>query len=71
MLTKEAAIEGSVVLSAALLHDTIEDTDTTLAELQDAFASEIASVVLEVTDDKLLPKQERKRMQVEHAATIS
>lgn len=71
VLAKEAGITDAVVLSAALLHDTIEDTDTTLAELEAEFGSAVASVVLEVTDDKMLPKQERKRMQIDHAATIS
>jgi guanosine-3',5'-bis(diphosphate) 3'-pyrophosphohydrolase len=71
VLAKEAGIEDGVVLAAALLHDTIEDTDTTFAELEAEFGPEIASVVLEVTDDKLLPKLERKRLQIEHAATIS
>ncbi len=71
VLAQEAGIEAAIVLCAALLHDTIEDTDTTLEELEMAFGSEIAAIVLEVTDDKLLPKQERKRLQVAHAATIS
>src|SRR5882724_10196949 len=71
VLANEAGIEDSVVLSAALLHDTVEDTDTTAAELESTFGSRIAAVVIEVTDDKMLPKRERKQLQVEHAATIS
>jgi GTP diphosphokinase / guanosine-3',5'-bis(diphosphate) 3'-diphosphatase len=59
------------VLIAALLHDTIEDTDTTAAELAAQFGDEVAGIVLEVTDDKSLPKAERKRLQVEHAPSIS
>jgi guanosine-3',5'-bis(diphosphate) 3'-pyrophosphohydrolase len=59
------------VLAAALLHDTIEDTDTTAEELISKFGPEIAGIVLEVTDDKALPKQERKRLQIEHAGTLS
>ena len=58
-------------LCAALLHDTVEDTDTTQAELEAKFGTEIASIVAEVTDDKSLPKAERKRAQIEHAAHIS
>jgi GTP diphosphokinase / guanosine-3',5'-bis(diphosphate) 3'-diphosphatase len=53
------------------LHDTIEDTDTTPQELEAEFGHEIASIVVEVTDDKSLAKQERKRLQIEHAATLS
>jgi guanosine-3',5'-bis(diphosphate) 3'-pyrophosphohydrolase len=71
VLVHEAGIEDRVVLAAALLHDTIEDTATTFAELKAEFGDEIASVVLEVTDDKMLSKQDRKRLQIEHAATIS
>ena len=71
VLANEGGVENSTVLSAALLHDTIEDTDTSYEELVAEFGEAIASVVLEVTDDKLLAKQERKRLQVEHAASIS
>ena len=59
------------VLCAAILHDTIEDTETTVGELQDHFGEKITSIVLEVTDDKSLEKSVRKQKQVEHAATIS
>jgi guanosine-3',5'-bis(diphosphate) 3'-pyrophosphohydrolase len=71
VLSNEVGIDDPVVLAASLLHDTIEDTDTSFEELETAFGGEIASVVLEVTDDKLLPKQERKRLQIEHAASVS
>ncbi|MDE2136454.1 MAG: bifunctional (p)ppGpp synthetase/guanosine-3',5'-bis(diphosphate) 3'-pyrophosphohydrolase [Gammaproteobacteria bacterium] len=59
------------VLMAALLHDTVEDTATTFAELEQAFGPEVAGIVREVTDDKALPKAERKRLQIEHAAHLS
>lgn len=59
------------VLQAALLHDTVEDTDTSLAELEAKFGPVVARIVQEVTDDKRLPKQERKRQQVEHAPHCS
>jgi len=52
---------------AGLLHDTIEDTGTTFAELAKEFGTEVAALVSEVTDDKSLPKAERKRLQVETA----
>ena len=55
------------MLTAAMLHDTIEDTETTEAELRDRFGGRMASIVLEVTDDKSLPKHRRKELQVEHA----
>jgi guanosine-3',5'-bis(diphosphate) 3'-pyrophosphohydrolase len=71
VLAEEGAIRDAAVLAAALLHDTIEDTETTPEELTAAFGAEVAGIVLEVTDDKRLPKAERKRLQIEHAATAS
>ena len=55
------------LLMAAVLHDTIEDTDTTAEEIRNLFGEDVLSLVLEVTDDKSLPKQTRKQLQVEHA----
>jgi guanosine-3',5'-bis(diphosphate) 3'-pyrophosphohydrolase len=59
------------VLLAALLHDTIEDTETSPDEIRQAFGEEVLSLVLEVTDDKSLDKAERKRLQIEEAPNIS
>jgi GTP diphosphokinase / guanosine-3',5'-bis(diphosphate) 3'-diphosphatase len=70
-LVNEGGVTDVEVLCAALLHDTVEDTDTTHEELLDAFGSRIARVVAEMTDDKRLPKAERKRLQVEHAPHVS
>src|ERR1019366_3407964 len=56
---------------AALLHDTVEDTGTTKEELAETFGSDVADLVMEVTDDKSLPKAERKRLQIVHASQIS
>lgn len=58
-------------LIAAVLHDTIEDTDTKEIEIRDQFGEVVLSVVLEVTDDKSLEKMERKRQQVVHAPYLS
>ena len=71
VLANEAGLEDERVLIAAILHDTIEDTETTEQELIRLFGQEITAVVLEVTDDKALPKAERKRLQVENAPDIS
>jgi (p)ppGpp synthase/HD superfamily hydrolase len=59
------------VIIAAVLHDTVEDTDATLDELRFHFGERVAGLVAEVTDDKSLPKQTRKDLQVEHAAHAS
>jgi GTP diphosphokinase / guanosine-3',5'-bis(diphosphate) 3'-diphosphatase len=71
VLVNEGGVTDVEVLCAALLHDTVEDTDTTHEELANAFGSRIARIVAEVTDDKTLAKSERKRLQVEHAAHLS
>lgn len=59
------------VVCAALLHDTVEDTDTSLEEIEAKFGKRVASLVSEVTDDKSLPKARRKELQVEHASHLS
>src|SRR6187431_2849353 len=59
----QADVEDPIVLAAALLHDTIEDTKTT--------HDEIENIVAECSDDKKLDKLERKQAQVEHAAHVS
>lgn len=71
VLKQEGGIDDVAVLTAAILHDTIEDTETTADELRAIFGEEISGIVLEVTDDKSLLKAERKRLQIEHAAHAS
>jgi (p)ppGpp synthase/HD superfamily hydrolase len=60
------ATEGddAALVAAGFLHDTIEDTQTRVDELQTLFGTDVASLVMEVTDDKSLPKLERKRLQI-------
>lgn len=71
VLAEEGGIEDPMILAAALLHDTVEDTDTSVEELTEVFGPDVAAVVAEVTDDRSLPKAERKRQQILHAAHIS
>jgi len=71
VLAGESGVTEDVVLVAAILHDTLEDTQTTPEELREHFGAKIAGIVEEVTDDKSLLKADRKRLQIEHAATIS
>jgi (p)ppGpp synthase/HD superfamily hydrolase len=56
-----------VAIAAAWLHDTVEDVGITFEELETEFGIEVANVVRELTDDKALPKAERKRLQIENA----
>jgi guanosine-3',5'-bis(diphosphate) 3'-pyrophosphohydrolase len=71
LLASVGGVTDVVVLVAAVLHDTIEDTRTTCEELEHRFGREVRSLVEEMTDDKRLPKEERKRLQVEHARRAS
>ena len=71
VLMAEGDVDDVATIVAAILHDTIEDTETSADEVAREFGAKIASVVAEVTDDKRLPKDERKRRQIEHAPDLS
>jgi (p)ppGpp synthase/HD superfamily hydrolase len=66
-----ASITDVNVLCGGILHDTIEDTETTKEELQKEFGDKILNIVLECSDDKLLNKIKRKQLQIEHASNVS
>jgi guanosine-3',5'-bis(diphosphate) 3'-pyrophosphohydrolase len=63
--------EDVAVLQAAVLHDTIEDTDTTAEEIEKAFGADVRGLVLEMTDDMSMPSLARKEHQVARAAGLS
>lgn len=67
LLDTTGGVSDPVVLQAAILHYEVEDTETTYEELVAEFDTKVADIVMEVTDDKALPKQRRKELQVEHA----
>lgn len=67
LLAETGGVEDLVVLQAAILHDTIEDTETSYEDLVVRFGPDVADVVMEVTDDKTLPKAARKQAQIDHA----
>lgn len=71
LLSRVGGVHDLITLQGAVLHDTIEDTETTPGELEAAFGPEVRRLVEEVTDDKRLPKAERKRLQIEHAPQLS
>jgi guanosine-3',5'-bis(diphosphate) 3'-pyrophosphohydrolase len=58
-------VRDTPLLLASILHDTLEDTDATPDEIKEMFGQEVLALVLEVTDDKSLPKEVRKQRQVE------
>ncbi len=64
-------IDNAAVLAAAILHDVIEDSDTTAEQIAERFGASVAEMVVECTDDKDLPRKERRALQVEHAPNIS
>ena len=71
LLANVGKIDDYDILIAAVLHDTVEDTETTPEELTELFGARVCGYVLEVTDDKSLEKAERKQLQVEHAPHLS
>lgn len=71
ILCNEAHITDIETICGALLHDTVEDTETTAEELEDTFGKTIRDIVMDVTDDKTLSKVSRKQAQIDHAAQIS
>jgi len=71
LLANIGKVDDFNILIAAVLHDTIEDTETTKEEITEIFNAEVCGYVLEVTDDKSLPKAERKQKQIEHAPHLS
>jgi len=71
VLMSEGGVTDLPTIIAAVLHDTIEDTETTRDDLVGHFGEHVATIVVEVTDEKHLPKQRRKEMQIEHAPHLS
>ena len=71
ILAEVAAVSDINLLCAAVLHDTVEDTETTFEEIEQTFGRQVRDFVAEVTDDKSLPKSERKSLQVENASKKS
>ncbi len=71
LLARVGGVRDFDVLAAGILHDTVEDTGTTPAELELEFGPRVCALVAEVTDDKSRPKEERKQLQIEHAPHLS
>ncbi len=64
LLAHTGNIADHEILMAAVLHDVLEDTDATTEELSERFGHRITDIVIELTDDMSLPKEERKRQQL-------
>jgi len=71
MLLDIGGIREATTLVAGILHDIVEDTDTSPEELEREFGQEVCRIVLELTDDKALPKSVRKRLQLENVGKHS
>ena len=66
LLARVGGVSDLATLQAAILHDTVEDTETNPEELEAHFGPEVRRLVEEVTDDKGLKKEVRKQLQIEH-----
>ena len=71
VLHTDGGVRDPKVIAAALLHDTIEDTETTYDELRGLFGEDVADTVVELTDTKFLGKEARKRLQIAKAGKSS
>jgi guanosine-3',5'-bis(diphosphate) 3'-pyrophosphohydrolase len=71
LMAKVGGITDIELLQAGMLHDTVEDTDTSPEEIETRFGYAVRSLVMEVTDDKSLEKQQRKRIQIEKIANLT
>ncbi|MDJ0986945.1 MAG: HD domain-containing protein [Desulfobacterales bacterium] len=71
VIAEVGGIDDPHILAAAWLHDTLEDTETSPEELEAAFGKRVRRLVEEVSDDKSLPKDERKQLQIRHAPELS
>ncbi|TNF98701.1 MAG: HD domain-containing protein [Gammaproteobacteria bacterium] len=71
VLVNEGGITDTEILCGAILHDTVEDTETKQEELTKFFGHAISDIVMECTDDHSLEKHERKQAQIDHAPHLS
>jgi len=71
VLWQVGGVRDPALLAAAALHDTVEDTGARPEQIEALFGRQVRDLVMEVTDDKSLPKPERKRLQIEHAGRLS
>lgn len=79
VLSVESGVDDADVLVAAALHDYLEDCcgrpgqpslEQGRHQLRRRFGERVLACVEALNDDKSLEKDERKRLQVEHAATL-
>ena len=71
IICNEGNVTDTDVIIAGILHDTVEDTDTTLDELEEVFGKKVRDIVDECSDDKSLTKEMRKMKQIEKAPLSS
>src|SRR3990172_8229107 len=71
LLARIGGVTDPVTLQAALLHDIVEDTHVTFDDIERGFGKDVRRIVEEVTDDKQLPKETRKQLQVDKAPRLS
>lgn len=71
ILVTEGGVTDLSILQSAILHDTVEDTETTYEEIETNFGKEVRDIVAEVTNDMNISRPERKLAEIENAKTMS
>jgi guanosine-3',5'-bis(diphosphate) 3'-pyrophosphohydrolase len=71
LISEVGGVHDAEVLAAALLHDTLEDTETTAQEIEHGFGTRVRDLVMEVSDDTSLSSARRKRHQIDGASRLS
>ena len=71
ILMEEGGVTDATTLAAALLHDTIEDTNTTREELAMVFGREVSDLVVELTDLKTTAPEDKKQKELDQAHRLS
>lgn len=71
LVARVGEVEDLEVLQAAVLHDTVEDTEVTLEQIEERYGEGVRDLVDEMTDDKSLVKAERKQAQIDESPAMS
>jgi (p)ppGpp synthase/HD superfamily hydrolase len=59
-LTQEEGLNGDLAVQCALLHDTVEDTDVTLEQVEQQFGAAVAAGVAALSKDASLPTKDAR-----------
>ncbi len=71
LITDIGEVTNNGCIQAAFLHDILEDTDTTENEIEHLFGKNVLNLIMELTDDKSLPSDKQKELQLITASALS